>query len=456
MNSEEQIIVRPRLNDYYGIPLLQQEVDFAIPYLGEDIPLYLDPFLLWKSLSQMDRSLHVGLVQNFNALGDMWLKGDESAIHMLTEVSECNAVGLGNSASKAGHRIGESAAKEILSLFTNIPQLRENGFSHFEEIQLLVDKISRDRISDIACNLIGSFLVDYTIQNCQTYGIPMEQTTMPIFNEQKRCMEVESVALPCDPLTHAPIWLVPKRWLRRMPWLNPNDYFTNFYKNKHDEQNDRGKILMYNRLNYGIIKQYTEIKERTSKDCANDPLFTQIPILSAKRKLNSLLKLPAGKEDNADKKYEDIVAQLLSSMLYPHLDFAQVQCRTESGAQIRDLIFYNNNSEPFFKEINETYGSKQIVFEMKNVAHLEREHINQLNRYLSNTFGKFGVIVTRNEPSKPMQQNIIDLWSGQRVCILVLTDYDMQQMVQIYKDKQRFPYEYLKMIYVKQVRKYPV
>ena len=55
-----------------------------------------------------------------------------------------------------------------------------------------------------------------------------------------------------------------------------------------------------------------------------------------------------------------------------------------------------------------------------------------------------------------MQQNIIDLLSGQRVCILVLTDYDMQQMVQIYKDKQRFPYEYLKMIYVKQVRKYPV
>ena len=109
-----------------------------------------------------------------------------------------------------------------------------------------------------------------------------------------------------------------------------------------------------------------------------------------------------------------------------------------------------------FKEINETYGSKQIVFEMKNVAHLEREHINQLNRYLSNTFGKFGVIVTRNEPSKPMQQNIIDLWSGQRVCILVLTDYDMQQMVQIYEDKQRFPYEYLKMVYVKQVRKYPV
>lgn len=30
-------IVRPRLNDYHGILLLQDKVDFAIPFLDEDI-----------------------------------------------------------------------------------------------------------------------------------------------------------------------------------------------------------------------------------------------------------------------------------------------------------------------------------------------------------------------------------------------------------------------------------
>ena len=39
-------IVRPRLVDYYNVPITQEEVDFAIPFLDEDIPLYLDPFLL--------------------------------------------------------------------------------------------------------------------------------------------------------------------------------------------------------------------------------------------------------------------------------------------------------------------------------------------------------------------------------------------------------------------------
>lgn len=57
------MIIRPRLSDYYDIPLLQSEVDFAIPFIDEDIPLYVDPFLLWKSPSQMDNTLHLGIMQ---------------------------------------------------------------------------------------------------------------------------------------------------------------------------------------------------------------------------------------------------------------------------------------------------------------------------------------------------------------------------------------------------------
>lgn len=50
LNAEnyKRMIIRPRLSDYYNIPLLQAEVDFAIPFMDEDIPLYVDPFLLWN------------------------------------------------------------------------------------------------------------------------------------------------------------------------------------------------------------------------------------------------------------------------------------------------------------------------------------------------------------------------------------------------------------------------
>ena len=169
-------IVRPRLNDYHGILLLQDKVDYAIPFINEDIPLFVDPFLLWKSPSQMDNGIHNTILESFNYIGYLAQKGErKEAIRQLVMASECDAVGLGSSKTRKGRRIGETIANEIVSLFEIIPQLKTSGFTHLEEIQLLVDKIAKDRISDIACNFMSSFLIDYTQQNCIDAGIPMEK-----------------------------------------------------------------------------------------------------------------------------------------------------------------------------------------------------------------------------------------------------------------------------------------
>lgn len=48
----------PRLIDVFGVHFTQEEVDFAIPKLHEDIPLYVDPFLLWASEKANYRVLH--------------------------------------------------------------------------------------------------------------------------------------------------------------------------------------------------------------------------------------------------------------------------------------------------------------------------------------------------------------------------------------------------------------
>jgi len=194
-------IIRPRLNDYHNIPFTQEEVDFAIPFLDEDIPLYLDPFLLWKSPSQQDNALHTLITNSFNYLGSLVNKGNEKeAVDILINSSECNEVGLGNSKTKEGKRIGEKLASSMLNTFKVIPQ---------------------------------------------------------------------------------------------------------------------------------------------------------IPVTSAKRKLSTIVKLPTGKTDNADKKYEDNVCQLMASLLYPHLDFAKEQSRTDSNVLIRDLIFYNNRSFDFLDLLDE-------------------------------------------------------------------------------------------------------
>ena len=95
------------------------------------------------------------------------------------------------------------------------------------------------------------------------------------------------------------------------------------------------------------------------------------------------------------------------------------------------------------------------MMEMKNVRAVEREHINQLNRYLNNEFGAFGVLVTRNPFTRAMFNNTVALWSGQRRCIICLTDADLELMVEVFDSKQRQPIEVVKKRYIEFKRACP-
>ncbi|MGB7045862.1 MAG: hypothetical protein WBD65_13435 [Methylocella sp.] len=456
------MLIRPRLTDYYGILLPQSELDFAIPFFDEDIPLYLDPFMLWRSPSQQDQALHTSLINAFNHLGYLAKQGKEKkAIVTLIAASECDEIGLGSSIKRQGKRIGQAKAEEILSLFKSLAQYANRGFRHFEEIQFYVDGISKDRISDISCSFIKSFLIDFTFDQCAKLGIPTKASRIDNLYcyRKNEFVSQNGIEVPVNPLDGKPLIFVPKRWLRFTPWINYDEYFEHHCPqdevSRTAEELKRVEVLNYNRGHYGVVEDYVSAKERTFEDCHNDPLFSQIPVTSAKRKFELIKKLPTGKSDNADKQYEVALGQLLPSLLYPKLDFAQVQARTDSGVSIRDLIFYNTRASEFLTELLNDYGSRQITMEMKNVKALEREHIDQLNRYLSDELGKFGVLITRYPLKKAEFQRTIDLWSGQRKAIVALTDADIEQMIEVFESKQRDPLDIIKKKYAEYRRACP-
>src|SRR5687768_11837282 len=110
------ILIRPRITDFHDISAAQADLDFAVPFLDEDIPLYVDPFLLWKSPSLQDQALHTSLINSFNHLGYLVRRGRiNDARQVLVLASECNEVGLGLSKTRKGLRIGNKKADEILS-----------------------------------------------------------------------------------------------------------------------------------------------------------------------------------------------------------------------------------------------------------------------------------------------------------------------------------------------------
>ena len=57
--------------------------------------------------------------------------------------------------------------------------------------------------------------------------------------------------------------------------------------------------------------------------------------------------------------------------------------------------------------------------------------------------------------SKKIFKNTVDLWSGQRKCILILDDEDLKMMWQIYESKQRLPIDVINKKYVEFTRACP-
>src|SRR6266850_8424944 len=143
-------MANPRLIDVFGLTFSQDDVGFAIPKLDEDIPLYVDPFLLWNSAEPEYRHLHDLLLRFFGLVRQQILDGHiEKAATLLSGVSEPRELGLGYaSGSKQGNNIGPQLIAGIMQAFASIPQLAAGEMRHLEELQLVVPNLAEDRISD--------------------------------------------------------------------------------------------------------------------------------------------------------------------------------------------------------------------------------------------------------------------------------------------------------------------
>lgn len=450
-------VVNPRLTDVFGSSLTQEVVDFAIPRLQEDIPLYVDPFLLWISKEPEYRELHERLVGFFRVVANKVRRGDVSgAAQLLAGCEEQRALGLGYaSGSKRGSNIGPKLIAEILRVHRDVPQLLDGKIRHMEELQLVVSGIAEDRVCDTSASILKDFFIRYSAQQAATHSIPTRPARLGCIYDVGLQMWVPSpeADLPYNPANNSPILLAPLNLLRRLPWINYPDYYRSGYAtrvpppDRSRAQVAKQAVLEFNARNYVEVERYINDKERTGLSCRPDPLFQPLAAGTLRTKFREIRDLPTGRSDGADRRFEDLATDLLTSVLYPTLEFAQSRVRTASGAHIRDLIFYNDGKTAFWKDLRDRYDARQPVFELKNVVALDTEHVNQLFRYLDAEFGRLGIFVTRNPTPPAVQRNIVDLHSSKGVSVLCLNDRDLELMLSVL-DSGRDPSDVLKKVFL--------
>jgi hypothetical protein len=436
-------------------PLLQNisqyDVDFVIPFVGVDVPVGIDPFLLFKSRVPEYRDLHGILISTFNAGIDAIRQDDIAEASRLFDFPEVAAIGMGyTQKSKRGSGVGSYLSRLIIETLVGSPGLQERGIRHVEEMQLVSAGIGPDRVSDITANILKRFLIGYTQRQCALWDISLE-SKVPIehiYDASSHRWEDSYEDLPVSPKDGSPILLVPRRLVRALPWINYEDFLATEFKsylsakravarqsaNKiASGKGGKSEVVTVTRGDISLVERYVRSREQQSAEARPSIDYIDEDACQAAERLKEKLRAtPTGREHAAA--YQELVLEILNFLFNPELSDGQSEVRTFEGTERRDIIFTNDSDESFWDYVRTAHDGIFIMFEAKNTNDLEMTEINQTTTYLGDRIGRLGVIVTRQSPRDSVQRKMFSVWNDSapnRKVILTLTDEQLRELLDL-------------------------
>src|SRR5438105_6155213 len=119
------------LTESFGLSFTQSEVDFVIPNLTADLPLCIDPFLLYKSKDESLRRLHQNLLSIFNQGVQYYREGRRKDLDRLIDFPEVDAIGFGYSEGRIkGSGLGDQLNQLLTETLAASEPLQERGLRH--------------------------------------------------------------------------------------------------------------------------------------------------------------------------------------------------------------------------------------------------------------------------------------------------------------------------------------
>jgi hypothetical protein len=417
------------------------QVDFVIPRIGIDLPLGIDPFLLFKSRDSEYRQLHALLIATFNAGVAAIREGDTYEAHRLFDFPEVSAIGLGyTQVGKRGSGVGSYLAGLIIDTLDASPALQQRGVRHVEEMQLLSAGIGPDRVSDITANVLKRFLIEYTQRQCRIWNVEMA-TDVPvshIFNHLSKEWEDAFEDLPISPINGAPILFVPRRIVRVLPWINYDDFLRsefNAYLKARREQIKKSSaqaktdVVTVTRRDISLVERYVKAREAQGGDARPTLDYIDEDVCRESERLKERLAAIAIGRPEAER-YQHLVLEILNFLFNPELIDGQPEVKTIEGTERRDIIFTNDSDESFWEYVRNEYGII-LMFETKNTEELNTDAINQTATYLGVRIGSLGVIVTRRLPKVSIVKKIMTVFNDGRKVILTLCDDHLRELLDL-------------------------
>lgn len=322
--------------------------------LINDLPVFIDPFLLFNSDKTEYQQLHNKIIEYIGFLRDMSDKGEISKgllrhWFLFSEVKQ-NWLGyskVGNSGSGLGQKFATALNENLSSIFSNFGHEQITRGSHLEKLCLIKDGVGKDSISDFTTNLIKKYLCEYTqefaLKNIHKNRLKEVNVSHSEFNFKTRRWMSSRYTLPY--IDGDFVILTPKDILTKdEAWINKHDVVGDF-----DE----------------IVAAIPNVELRAQ---INDYLLRQLPGDASPREINqaiskTLLKFPAlidhyirFKEDHGDQ------AVALSEEKVKETEAIFIRQVTNLVEMLRaQKVFYSQKGDTFDEAYQRVKFLKQVI-----------------------------------------------------------------------------------------------
>jgi hypothetical protein len=156
-------------SDYFGVSqeALEEYGAFDISLIT-DLPLFIDPFLLFNSEKQAYQELHEGIIAYLKFLRDKSIQGiDPALLKSWFQFPEVKQTWLGfcqegNSGRGLGPAFAEALYQSLRTFFSDFGEETITRGSHLEKLCLVKSGVGKDNVSDFTTNLIKHYLLEFT------------------------------------------------------------------------------------------------------------------------------------------------------------------------------------------------------------------------------------------------------------------------------------------------------
>lgn len=465
-------------SQFFQLNKNQYELDFVdVPINNGDIPLFIDPYAISKRNDYWSVECHNSIIEFFQGVVDQIRQGNERvAKYMLSGLREPNQTifGLSKGSQPSGRGIGPEQSVNLYDALADSTAVRTGFIKDLEECELLIEGVSRDKISDITTNIIRDKLIVYTQAQCELWNILMNPVSSgPIWDSETNRWTSNYTNLPiCN---RRSVILVPKAIARFDMELDYQEYYQhfvlNFLQSEHLNANSslirtlkdgtkrppfkktlkdlnpltKSYLYDFSKDHPEVLDRYKKSKNYTIKEIRVEDILAIISTLKASAEqqcfdfqtlINELSTIPSG-DENAKKFHEHTIG-ILTAIFYPYLINPKKEKEIHEGRKRVDIVFQNSAHDGFFFELPNTKSipSGYIFVECKNYSSdPANPELDQLSGRFSTNRGKFGLLICRNFTNKQLFiQRCKDTANDGRGFIIALDDEDIKSLLNFKKE----------------------